>query len=119
MAAEHREKTMREIRITLRCVSHPTQHAKVVRVKARLGKRRAQELADLLDGTSLAYVHPPGPNSPIGRCCICGDEIEAQVSEIVNGEELKPSCTEAAENAARKEAAGERKLKEVLKVAAR
>lgn len=76
---------MKEIRVTIRCVKSPTQHAKVVRVKAKLGKRKAQELADLLDGSSLAYVHPPGPQSPIGRCCVCGGEVEAEVSEIVDG----------------------------------
>lgn len=105
---------MKEIRITVRCTEKPTQHAKIVRVKARLGKRKAQELAELLDGSSLAYVHPPGPNSPIGRCCCCGAEVETEVSEIVDGAEVKPDCVEAAENAARQEATGERKLAKVL-----
>ena len=87
---------MKEIRITVRCLSSPTQHAKYVRVKARLGKQRAQELADLLDGSSLAYVHPPGPNSPIGRCCQCGGEVECEVSEIVNGKPVEPTAEEIA-----------------------
>lgn len=105
---------MREIRITVRCVDKPMLHAKVVRVRARLGKRRAEELAELLDGSSIAYVHPPGPQSPIGRCCVCGAEVEATVSEIVNGEEVKPTDEEAADTKARKDKAGERRLKVVL-----
>lgn len=105
---------MREIRITVRCLASPMQHAKVVRVKARLGKRRAEELAELLDGTSLAYVHAPGPQSPIGRCCVCGGEVYTEVSEIVDGVEKLPSCGDAVESAARKEAAGARKLATML-----
>lgn len=106
---------MKEIRIMVRCVSSPTQHAKVVRVRARLGKRRAEELAELLDGSSLAYVHPPGPQSPIGRCCVCGGQVECEVSEIVNGVVVPPSSEEAAETAQRKDANAERRLKQVLK----
>jgi hypothetical protein len=105
---------MREIRITVRCISSPTQHAKIVRVKARLGRRRAEELAELLDGSSLAYVHQPGPSSPIGHCCVCGSEVETEVSEIINGEERAPTPAEAAETAVRKSAAAERKLAKVL-----
>ena len=105
---------MKELRITIRCSKNPTQHAKVLRVKARLGRRRAEELAELLDGTSLAYVHPPGPQSPIGRCCVCGAECEAEVSEIVDGKEKLPDCVEAVERAARREKAAERKLSHAL-----
>ena len=73
----------------------PTEHAKVVRVKARLGRRRAEELAELLDGTSLAYVFPPGPKSPIGRCCACGGEVYCEVTETVDGAIKMPGCVEA------------------------
>ena len=86
---------MKEIRITVRCTAEPLKHAKIVRVKARLGRRRAQELAELLDGTSLAYVHPPGAQSPLGRCCICQAEVECEVSTVVDGTEAPPSCEEA------------------------
>lgn len=105
---------MKEMRIVIRCVAKPTQHAKIVRVKAKLGRRKAQELADLLDGTSLAYVHPPGASSPIGRCCVCQSEVECEVSEIVDGTEVPPTCEEAAETAAHKEAANERRLRSQL-----
>jgi hypothetical protein len=110
---------MKELRITVRCIASPTTHSKVVRVKARLGRRRAEELAELLDGTSLAFVHPPGPNSPIGRCCVCGGECEAEVSEIVHGPagertEKLPGCVEAMERAARREKAAKRALSHQL-----
>lgn len=78
---------MKEIRITIRCKAD-AKHAKIIRVRARLGLRKAEELAELLDGTSLAYVHPPGPSSPIGHCCVCQSEVEADVSEVVDGKEF-------------------------------
>ena len=106
---------MREIRIMVRCVSEPKKHAKVVRVKAKLGKRRAQELADLLDGSSLAYVHPPADASPIGRCCICHADVECEVSEIIGGVEMPPTVEEAQEDRIRKDKKAERKLAGVLK----
>jgi hypothetical protein len=106
---------MKEIRITVRCVASPTQHAKVIRVKARLGRRRAEELAELLDGTSLAYVHAPGPQSPIGRCCVCGSECEAEVSEIVDGQEKLPNCSQAVERTARRARADIRNFAEKLR----
>jgi hypothetical protein len=105
---------MKELRITVRCLLNPIQHAKVVRVKARLGRRRAEELAELLDGTSLAYVHPPGPQSPVGRCVVCGGECEAEVSEVIDGKEKLPSCADAVARMARREkAAGRRLLTEI------
>jgi hypothetical protein len=104
---------VKELRITVRCLAQAT-HTKVLRVKARLGRRRAEELAELLDGTSLAYVHPPGPQSPIGRCCVCGGECEAEVSAVVNGVEQLPSCEEAVERAARREKSGAYRLQETL-----
>lgn len=94
---------MKEIRITMRCLAEPAKHAKVIRVKARLGRRRAMDLADLLDGSSLAYVHPPGPQSPIGRCCICQSEVECEVSTVIDGGEVPLGCEEAMEKWARGE----------------
>jgi hypothetical protein len=106
---------MREIRITMRCLAKPREHAKVIRVKAKLGRRKAQDLADLLDGTSLAYVHPPGLNSPIGRCCQCQGEVECSVSEVVNGTEVDPTPEEALEAKAHAEKKDERRLREQLR----
>lgn len=101
---------MKELRITIRCLADPLKHAKVIRVKARLGRNRAQELADLLDGTSLAYVHPPGANSPIGRCCICQSEVECTVSKVIDGAEAPLSCEEAMADLARSEEKDQRRL---------
>lgn len=108
---------MRELRILVRCIAQPKVHAKVVRVKAKLGRRKAEELAELLDGTSLAYVHPCGDNSPIGRCCACGSEVQCDVVEFVDGHEVAPSCAEAIEQSARKERKERRKLGKELGIA--
>jgi hypothetical protein len=105
---------MKEIRITIRCLTEPLKHAKVIRVKAKLGRRKAQDLADLLDGTSLAYVHAPGANSPIGRCCICQGEVECAVSTVVDGAEAPLSCEEAMDDLARTEEKDRRRLEPQL-----
>lgn len=105
---------MKEIRITIRCLAKPREHAKVIRVFSRLGRTRAQELADLLDGTSLAYVHPPGANSPIGRCCQCQSEIECTVSTVLDGEEVPLTEEEMAEAKEHADKKGERRLAQQL-----
>lgn len=45
-------------------------------------RSQAELFAGLLDGTSPAYVAPPGadPNSPIGKCGICGRPFKAKVT---------------------------------------
>ncbi len=35
--------------------------------------------ARLMDGTSPAYKFPPGPESTIGKCGICGKQISSRV----------------------------------------
>jgi hypothetical protein len=108
---------VKEIRITIKCLAQPRLHAKIIRVKAKLGRMRALELADLLDGSSLAYVHPPGANSSIGRCCQCQSEVECSVSAVVDGVEIPPTQEEAAVEQAHKEKKGERLLARQLKSA--
>lgn len=111
---------MKEIRITIRCQSEPQKHAKIIRVKARLGVTKARELADLLDGTSFAYIHPPGENSPIGRCCQCQAPIECAVSTVVDGKEVPPTCEEVTEEKAHAERKLANKLaKELQRIAER
>lgn len=105
---------MKEIRITVRCTAEPLKHAKVIRVKAKLGLMRARELADLLDGTSLAYVHPPGANSPLGRCCICQAELECTVSKVIDGQEAAPTCEEAMAALEHEEGKARRKMEPQL-----
>lgn len=89
----------------------------MIRVKAKLGRMRAQELADLLDGTSLAYVHPPGAQSPIGRCAVCQSEVECAVSTVLDGKEVPPTEEEAAAEKEHHEKKGARLLARQLKTA--
>jgi hypothetical protein len=109
---------MKEIRITIRCQSEPQKHAKIIRVKARLGVTKARELADLLDGTSFAYIHPPGENSPIGRCCQCQAPVDCAVSTVVDGKEVPPTCEEATEEKVHADKKAERKLAKDLSASA-
>jgi hypothetical protein len=102
---------VKQIYITIRCLAEPYKHAKLIRVKARLGRMRAIELADLLDGSSLAYVHSPGANSPIGRCCICQGQVECTVSAVLDGVEIEPTEEEAAAEKAHREKKSERELR--------
>jgi predicted acyltransferase len=64
--------------ITARCVAG---HEQVLTVDGRLGRRWAEILAGLLDGTSDVYVHQPGPDSVIGKCGRCGAHIQCTVTE--------------------------------------
>ena len=73
---------MKEIRITVRCTDEPQKHAKVLRLHAAAKLPLANVLAGLLDGGSPMYIHAPGPNSPVGRCCVCGARVKCEVEEI-------------------------------------
>jgi hypothetical protein len=75
-------KKQTEIRITVRCANHPLKHGKILRVSLALGLEYAQMLAGLLDGSSKFYIYPPGPESPIGKCCTCGGALSAEVAEV-------------------------------------
>lgn len=80
----------KEIRVTVRCKSHPEKHAKILRVDPQLGLEFAQLMAGLLDGTSPMYIYKPGPDSPIGKCATCGGQLETTVEEVeVRGAEPK------------------------------
>jgi hypothetical protein len=39
----------------------------------------AEMLAGLMDGTSPLFVHPPGPDSQIGRCETCGGRFRCEL----------------------------------------
>lgn len=71
-----------EFRITVRCAREPEKHAKVIRIVHGAGRQYVDTFAALLDGSSEFYVHKPGPNSPIGKCAICGGQIECHVEEV-------------------------------------
>lgn len=68
------------INLTVRCTKDP-DHAKVLRFRDSSFEEIAR-LARLLDGTSENYIYKPGPDSPIGKCAICGAPYECTVSEI-------------------------------------
>ena len=74
-------------RITVRCKTHPETHAKVIRLRNVEGasdyfdRTYAENFAKLLDGTFPGYIYPPGPDSPIGKCGICGGKLETSVEE--------------------------------------
>ena len=57
-------------------------HSQVMQVAGNLGREYAERLAGLLDGTSDLYRYPPGEESVIGKCGICGAKITCEVSEL-------------------------------------
>jgi hypothetical protein len=69
-----------EIRIIMRC-QDDENHAKVLRLDAKLGMEYAQTLAGLLDGSSPLYIFPPQDLSPIGKCAICGGKLKYTIEE--------------------------------------
>lgn len=44
-----------------------------------MSREFAESCAKLTDGTSPLYVHPPGPESSIGKCGICGAQLSSRV----------------------------------------
>jgi hypothetical protein len=65
--------------ITAACKNNHTQTLKVGK---DLGRPYAEELADLLDGTSTMYVHSPiYTDSVIGKCGICRARLTCTVSD--------------------------------------
>jgi hypothetical protein len=64
--------------LTVRCIDKPTH---VQQIKMQTTREYAELFAGLLDGTSTMYVHPPGPESVIGKCGICGAQIRCVVEE--------------------------------------
>ncbi len=66
--------------ITARCANGHTQEL----VFDGLGLAYTEQQAKLIDGTSSMYVHSPiGTDSVIGKCGICGAQIQCSVSEYV------------------------------------
>lgn len=85
---------MTEIRITVRC-KNDQDHAKILKIDARLGIEYAEALCGLIDGSSRHYIHPPGDLSPIGKCGICHGKLAATVEEVETNDaksKRKPSA---------------------------
>lgn len=71
---------MSEIRLTIRCVKD-VDHAKVLRMVG-CSLEMADSLGGLMCGTSPFYIYKPGPLSPIGKCGLCGGQLEYSVEEV-------------------------------------
>ena len=72
---------MKLYEIVVRCKAQPLKHAKVLRITGK-DEEYAKTLAGLLDGTSHLYVYKPGPDSPIGKCGVCGSALGCDVREV-------------------------------------
>lgn len=46
----------------------------------------AESVAKLMDGSSPLYVFPPGPESSIGKCGICGAQLTSRVLDESTGD---------------------------------
>lgn len=57
-------------------------HSQAIQVDGSLGREFAEEQAGILDGTSEMYLVPPGPDSIIGKCGICGRKIHCTVEDL-------------------------------------
>jgi hypothetical protein len=76
---------MGDIRITLRCIRNGT-HIKVLQLHGEAGMDLAEAIARIEDGSSPYYIHKPGALSPIGKCALCGGQLESEVKVIEDAE---------------------------------
>ena len=76
---EAAENVPSEIRLKIQCVKD-ADHAKILRVRG-LTVDAVDTLGGLMCGTSPFYIHPPGALSPIGKCGLCGGQLEYTVEE--------------------------------------
>jgi hypothetical protein len=70
------EKTLPNILIIAFCANGHTQ---TITIDHGLGVEYATVQAGLLDGSSSFYSHPPDQTSSIGKCGICGMQINCEV----------------------------------------
>lgn len=74
---------MTEHTVIIRC---PEGHTQTLHLFG-LSREQALLWCGLADGTSPAYVNSPvGTDSLIGKCGVCGRQIEARLEESVNGD---------------------------------
>lgn len=81
-AVTNRLPAMTVFQIILRC-RRDSDHAKVIRIDQALGMAYVDTLAQLLDGSSHLYIHPPGDRAPIGRCSACGAQLKSEISQVM------------------------------------
>ncbi|HLW67869.1 MAG TPA: hypothetical protein VKS79_21300 [Gemmataceae bacterium] len=57
-------------------------HTHIVKLDANtFSKAGAEQWAGLLDGSSRFFVHPPGPESVIGKCGICQKPFKCTIKD--------------------------------------
>ncbi len=59
-------------------------HSQTLQVDASMGLEFVKQWAGLMDGTSPFYLNPPGAESMIGKCGICGSQIKCSVEDEVD-----------------------------------
>lgn len=67
---------MKQILVTVTCEAG---HSQPLKLDSSFGEDYARSFAGLLDGSSPMYKFPPGPESVIGKCGICGKRVKATV----------------------------------------
>ena len=72
---------MSELRLKIQCVKN-VDHAKILRFGSLVSRSEVDRLGGLMCGTSPLYIHRPGAGSPIGKCALCGAQLEYEVQEI-------------------------------------
>jgi hypothetical protein len=66
--------------LTLVCASG---HSQKIQLGPGFTRAMAEDYAGLIDGTSDMFIASPlGTDSPIGKCCICGAQIRAQIEQV-------------------------------------
>lgn len=80
--------------IIARCAQGHTQELKI---DGNLGLEWAAHYMGLLDGSSEMYKFPPGPESIIGKCGICGTQIQCSLRGP--SQTIAPSGVESAAKA--------------------
>ncbi len=63
--------------VTFTCANGHSEEVKLVGED----ERYARIWAGLLDGSSELYQHPPGPDSPLCKCGICGATLTSSVRQ--------------------------------------
>jgi hypothetical protein len=72
---------MSGMRLKIQCVKN-VDHAKILRFGSLISFEEVDRLGGLMCGTSPLYIHRPGAGSLIGKCALCGGQLEYEVQEI-------------------------------------
>lgn len=64
------------IRVRVECSSG---HEQTIKYDESFSLEWVETQCGLLDGTSPLYEYPPGPESVIGKCGICGKQVKCSI----------------------------------------